>query len=95
MIINLFLLVHIIPSWYYYFVDYKYWLDNYTLHEWEGYPNINKIFIFKEALFSLLIIYGTIIGNFLLIKKNKKGIVFLGMPFIILLIRFLLGELNS
>ena len=95
MVINLILLICIISSWWYYFIDYEYWLDNYTLYEWEGYPNIDNQFIFKEALFSLFIMCGAFIGIFLLFKKNKKGIIFLLFPFVVILIRYLLGDLDG
>ena len=92
MFLNLSVVAWIFPNWFYYFIDYEYWLENYTLHEWEGFPDIDNIFLLKEAFFDLLLLSGVGIGNYLFWHKKIVGFIFLCMPFFIMLIRFLLGE---
>ena len=58
MLLNLSVIVWIFPNWFYYFIDYEYWLENYTLHEWEGFPDIDNIFLLfldKIYLISLIL----------------------------------------
>ena len=88
MIPNIVIAVNVILSWFYYFTDYQYWLDNFTLHEWEGYPDINTPFLLKEATYHCILLICMIIGNYLIIKGKKIGLIFLCSLFFVILIRF-------
>ena len=94
MIANIVIAVNVILSWFYYFTDYQYWLDNFTLHEWEGYPDINTPFLLKEATYHCILLICMIIGNYLIIKGKKIGLIFLAYFIFVFVYNMFLGKYN-
>ena len=94
MIPNIVIAVNVILSWFYYFTDYQYWLDNFTLHEWEGYPDINTPFLLKEATYHCILLICMIIGNYLIIKGKKIGLIFLAYFIFVFVYNMFLGKYN-
>ena len=94
MIPNIVIAVNVILSWFYYFTDYQYWLDNFTLHEWEGYPDINTSFLLKEATYHCILLICMIIGNYLIIKGKKIGLIFLAYFIFVFVYNMFLGKYN-
>ena len=94
MIPNIVIAVNVILSWFYYFTDYQYWLDNFTLHEWEGYPDINTSFLLKEATYHCILLICMIIGNYLIIKGKKIGLLFLAYFIFVFVYNMFLGKYN-
>ena len=94
MIPNIVIAVNVILSWFYYFTDYQYWLDNFTLHEWEGYPDINTLFLLKEATYHCILLICMIIGNYLIIKGKKIGLIFLAYFIFVFVYNMFLGKYN-
>lgn len=94
MIPNIAIAVNVILSWFYYFTDYQYWLDNFTLHEWEGYPDINTPFLLKEATYHCILLICIIIGNYLIIKGKKIGLLFLAYFIFVFVYNMFLGKYN-
>ncbi len=94
MIPNIVITVNVILGWFYYFADYQYWLDNFTLHEWDGYPDISTQFLLKQAMYHCILLVSIITGNYFIKKGKKIGLIFLAYFVFVYLYNIFLGKYN-